>query len=60
MPDLQDCSPVYASSEVPSILLDMPARCASNNGTIDALTESGDRLNAMAIIHAKLDEGVCV
>ncbi len=43
--------------QVVSSLLDLQARGASNKDTIDALTESKDRLNAMALIHAQLYEG---
>ncbi len=43
--------------QVVSSLLDLQARGASNQDTIDALTESKDRLNAMALIHAQLYEG---
>jgi len=43
--------------QVVSSLLDMQARGSSNKDTIDALTESKDRLNAMALIHAQLYEG---
>ncbi len=43
--------------QVVSSLLDMQARDASNKDTIDALTESKDRINAMALIHTQLYEG---
>ncbi len=42
--------------QVVSSLLDMQARGARNEDTIDALTESKNRLNAMALIHAQLYE----
>ena len=43
--------------QVVSSLLDMQARGSSNKDAIDALTESKDRLNAMALIHSQLYEG---
>ena len=43
--------------QVVSSLLDMQARGASNKDTIDMLTESKNRINAMALIHAQLYEG---
>jgi len=42
--------------QVVSSLLDMQARGARNEDTVDALTESRNRLNAMALIHAQLYE----
>ena len=42
--------------QVVSSLLDMQARRAKNKDAIDALTESKNRLNAMALIHAQLYE----
>ncbi|MCK4810885.1 MAG: sensor histidine kinase, partial [Methanosarcinales archaeon] len=42
--------------QVVSSLLDMQARGARNKDTIDALTESQNRINAMALIHAQLYE----
>ena len=43
--------------QVVSSLLDMRARDSTNKDTIDALTESKDRINAMALIHTQLYEG---
>ncbi len=43
--------------QVVSSLLDMQARGSSNKDTIDALSESKDRSNAMALIHGQLYEG---
>ncbi|MEA1945477.1 MAG: cache domain-containing protein [Euryarchaeota archaeon] len=42
--------------QVVSSLLDMQARGAKNKDTIDALIESKNRLNAMALIHTQLYE----
>jgi len=42
--------------QVVSSLLDMQARRARNKDVIDALTESKNRLNTMALIHAQLYE----
>ena len=42
--------------QVVSSLLDMQARRATNKDIIDVLTESKDRINAMALIHAQLYE----
>jgi two-component sensor histidine kinase len=42
--------------QVVSSLLDMQARRARNKDAIDVLTESKNRINTMALIHAQLYE----
>ncbi len=42
--------------QVVSSLLDMQARGVRNKDTVDALTESKNRINTMALIHAQLYE----
>ena len=42
--------------QVASSLLNMQARAAKNEDSIDVLTESKNRINAMALIHAQLYE----
>ena len=42
--------------QIVSSLLDMQARGARSKDVVDALTESKDRLNAMALIHSQLYE----